>query len=62
MNDKALSAYTHNMEAAKEKAEILTQWLDDMGEVNPDDVNYSHVGTATYLNSLLDEVLKVIGK
>jgi len=61
-NDKALAAYINRMEAAKQQVEILTQWLDEMGEVAPDDVNYSHVGTAAYLNTLLDEALVAINK
>ena len=35
----------------------LAQWLDDMGEVAPDDVNWEHVGSMRALTSALRQII-----
>lgn len=48
-NDEALQAYIRHMHRAGDLLARLTEYVEDMGNVLPDEVNYTHVGDACLL-------------
>ena len=60
-NQQALEAYMAKMEQAKALIAALAEWADDMGNVSPDDVDWSHVGDVTEVVSYLTEAAQFIG-
>lgn len=55
-NPQALDAYIKHMGKAEELLERLTQFVDDMGDVMPDDVNWTHVGDAAHMVGCLEQL------
>jgi hypothetical protein len=55
MNDAAVSSYLVAIDKANEHVKVIQQYLDDHGEILPDDVNWAHVTEMNYLA----EVLKI---
>ena len=45
MNSKAVENYLTQLEKAKQAIERLSQYVDDFGEVSPDEVTYAHAGS-----------------
>lgn len=55
MNDAAVSSYLVAIDKASDNLKVIQQYLDDHGEIMPDDVNWAHVSEMNYLA----EVLKI---
>jgi hypothetical protein len=49
MNATALQAYIYHMNRADELLTRLCEFVDDMGNVQPEDVNWTHTGDAARL-------------
>ena len=56
----ALNAQILRTEQAQEALKRIQQFVDDHGEVSPDDVNWSHVGTMAEVAAKLDELVKFL--
>lgn len=58
--ETALEAYIRNMAKAEEALDRINQYIEDRGEVSPDEVNWSHVGwmasIASELSQLQDQI------
>lgn len=61
-NDKALNAYIARVQEAAEALAQLQSYIDDHGDVTPEDVNWQHVGSMSQLaadiNQLTDRIYK----
>ena len=53
MNSRVIERYLTHLNTASQALERLTQYIDDHGEVGPDDLDWSHVGSMEYLASQL---------
>ena len=59
----AVDSYVRQIGIASEALERLTQYVEDHGEIGPDDVNWGHVGQmADLANMLTDRVNWIDGK
>ena len=53
MNSRVIERYLAHLNTASQALERLSQYIDDNGEVAPDDLDWSHVGSMEYLASQL---------
>lgn len=60
MNAKALDAQIAKTHEAAELLERLTLYVQDHGEVAPDDVNWAHVGSMGHVVAQLREIVNFI--
>lgn len=58
--DEALKQYIAAVEEAAENAAEITRWLDDYGEVGPDDVNWASVGSMMHVLEDLKGIVSFI--
>ena len=56
MNRTALDTYINRLGMAEQKIERIKLYIDDHGEVAPDDVTWADVGEMERLLSALDEI------
>ena len=62
-NEQAVDRYVTQIGIASEALERLTQYVEDHGEIAPDDVNWGHVGQmADLAGKLVDMVNWIDGK
>ena len=59
-NEEALNTYIDRVAKAKELADSIALYIDDHGEVAPDDVTWNHVGSMGQLIQDLEEIEKFI--
>ena len=59
-HDLVIEAYLAQIGAAQTALARISQFLDDNGEVNPDDVNWATVGTMAHIAAQLAEIKNVI--
>jgi hypothetical protein len=57
--EKALGAFTESVGEIRERLAELNTYFDEHMEVGPDDINWGHVGDATYF---LTELTKLTDK
>ena len=55
-----ISKYANQIGRAQSALNRLAQYLDDHGEVGPDDVTYAHVGSMEHLANQLSELQDMI--
>jgi len=60
-NDTALTAYIARIAEIETLVDALAEFVDDHGGVDPDDINWSHVGTVTEARNRLAEVAGFLG-
>lgn len=59
-DDAALFAYIDKLEEGRAALARLQAYFDDNGETHPESVNWEHVGSLTYLVSLLTQARDMI--
>lgn len=59
-NEEAIKKYLEKIAKAEKHLARIEQYLDDHGEVGPQDVNWAHVGTMTHLADELETLTKFI--
>ena len=59
-NAKAIKRYLQHIGRAQNAMFFIEQYLDDHGEVAPDDVNWAHVGDMGHVADKLEELLQFI--
>lgn len=57
----ALDAYVVAIHELSEKLTTLTQYAENHGNVNPDDVNWGHVGSLGHVNEELNDLMNFLG-
>jgi hypothetical protein len=60
MNTQAVNRYLVHLERATEAAARISQYLDDHGEVSPDDIHWGHTGSMDHLASQLEGLVNMI--
>jgi hypothetical protein len=55
-NEKALGAFTGAVGEIRDRLDELTAYFDEHMGYSPDDINWGHVGTATYFLMQLTEL------
>lgn len=60
VEDAALFAYIDKLEEGRTALARLEAYFDDSGEIHPESVNWGHVGSLTYLVSLLTQAKDMI--
>lgn len=58
--EQALDRYMAHTERARQLVNELQLWVEDHGEVAPDDVNWNHVGTMSMVADTLQEMVEGI--
>lgn len=61
MNQKALDKFVANVSASSGLLQSLTQYIDNHMEVDPDEVNWGHVGDSASLRNTLEELVQKFG-
>lgn len=61
-NTTALDEYIFNLDKAREAVDRISQYLDDSGEVAPDDVNWGHASSMEDLARQLADMRDKIDK
>jgi hypothetical protein len=56
-HEKALEAFTGVVAETQEKLAELSTYFDDHMEYDPDEINWGHVGSATYFLTELTELV-----
>jgi hypothetical protein len=59
-NKESLNCYINEMRLARIAINRINQYLDDNGEVSPEDVNWGHAGSMEYITTLLTEATDMI--
>ena len=59
-NEFAVDRYVTQIGIASEALERLTQYVEDHGEIGPDEVNWGHVGQMADLAGKLDDMVNWI--
>lgn len=59
-NQAALNSYINEMRLARIAINRINQYLDDNGEISPEDVKWDSAGTMGYIATLLTEVTDLI--
>jgi helix-turn-helix protein len=60
-HDRALSAFITNSAEITIQLETLKNYCDNHMEFNPDEINWSHVGTSGHVLELLAEINEFLG-
>ncbi len=60
-NTKALDEYVKVIHEMSSKLAALTQYADNHGNVNPDDVHWGYVGTINHVNEELTNLINFLG-
>jgi len=60
-NEKALNAFIGRIVEINEKVETLRWFADNHMEIDPEEVNWGHVGSAAHVVELLDEIINFLG-
>ena len=59
-NQKAVDGYVRQVGRASEALDRLTQYIEDHGEIGPDEINWGHVGQMAHLVGQLTELVDQI--
>ena len=60
MNEQAVERMMVQTGQAEESLKVISQFIENHGNVLPEDVNWNHVGTMAHLVELLDEAASFI--
>ena len=60
MNSKAVENYLTQLERAKQAIKRLDQYVDDFGEVGPNEVTYAHAGSMEHLANELEQLKDMV--
>ena len=56
----AQSGYIHAAQRTQEALDQLNKWADKIHDVNPDTINWGHVGSLEHVAKMLEDVLSAI--
>jgi len=56
----AQSGYIHAAQRTQKALDRLTKWADTIHDVNPDTINWGHVGSLEHIAAMLENVLSAI--
>lgn len=59
--NKALESFVTILSNISRNLEILNEYVGSHMNTDPDEVNWGHVGSATYLNSMLEQITESFG-
>lgn len=57
----AQSGYIHAAQRTQKALAQLNKWADTIHDVNPDTINWGHVGILEHIAAMLENVLSTIG-